>query len=72
MGLFFTPIWSDLAFAERRIALVIGNSAYHYKPFLPNTLNDAQAMAAKFKEAGFDVVSAHNDLGYLPFKRAIR
>ena len=51
---------------------MIGNSAYHYKPFLPNTLNDAQAMAAKFKEAGFDVVSAHNDLGYLPFKRAIR
>jgi hypothetical protein len=45
MGLFFTPIWSDLAFAERRIALVIGNSAYHYKPFLPNTLNDAQAMS---------------------------
>src|SRR5262245_22362594 len=71
-GLLLVPLWSDSAFAERRVALVIGNSAYQYSPALPNPARDAQAIAAMFKKAGFDVVSAHLDLGSLQTKRAIR
>ena len=72
LGLVFTSIWADLAFADRRVALVIGNSAYQNAPVLANPANDAQAVAAKFKEAGYAVVISLNDLGNLPFKRAIR
>jgi len=61
-----------ITFADRRVALVIGNSEYQNATALPNPTKDAQAIATKLKEAGFAVVSAHNDLGNLPFKRAIR
>ena len=44
------------ASAERRVALVIGNSAYQNAPKLPNPVNDARAVAALLKNAGFDVV----------------
>ncbi|HUQ28474.1 MAG TPA: caspase family protein [Usitatibacter sp.] len=39
---------------EQRIALVIGNNAYQAGP-LRNPVNDATAMAARLKAAGFDV-----------------
>ena len=64
-------IWADPAFAERRVALVIGNSNYQYAPPLPNPQRDAQAMTAMFQKAGFDVVSAQTDAGVSKFKRAI-
>jgi hypothetical protein len=60
------------ALADRRIALVLGNSNYQHAPALSNPVTDAQAMAAKFRQVGFDVVSAHFDVGNLQFKRAIR
>ncbi|MEM8811013.1 MAG: caspase family protein [Pseudomonadota bacterium] len=47
--------------AANRIALVIGNSAYENVPYLPNTKNDAAAMAGAFTRLGFDVIEA-NDL----------
>src|SRR5712691_2393570 len=72
LGLLLAPISFDSAFAERRIALVIGNSAYENAAPLPNPTKDAQAMAEKFKQAGFAVISAHYDLGNLQFKRVIR
>jgi Caspase domain len=43
------------ASAERRVALVIGNSAYQNVPKLPNPVNDARAIATLLKNAGFDV-----------------
>jgi len=72
LGLFFATIRADSAFAERRVALVIGNSGYQNAPVLPNPARDAKAIAAMFTKAGFDVVSAQYDLGNLDFKRAIR
>jgi Caspase domain len=66
------PIWSGSALADRRLALVIGNSTYQLAPTIPNPTRDAQAIAAEFTKAGFDVVSAHYDQGNLQFKRAIR
>jgi Caspase domain/Putative peptidoglycan binding domain len=69
LALICTPVWSDSAYAQKRIALVVGNSAY--TPALPNPTMDAQAVAAKFKDAGYDVKVKY-DLGYLDFKRALR
>jgi uncharacterized caspase-like protein len=45
------------AAAERRVALVIGNSAYVNAPALRNPRNDAQAMAAVLGELGFEVIT---------------
>jgi uncharacterized caspase-like protein len=58
--------------AERRVALVIGNSAYQSASRLDNPVNDATAVAELLKQARFDVVTARTDLGVLDFKRAIR
>jgi hypothetical protein len=64
-------IWANPAFAERRVALVIGNSAYQNAPALPNPRRDAQAMAAMFQRAGFDVVSVQTDAGVFQLRQAI-
>src|SRR5580704_9545684 len=39
---------------------------------LPNTINDANAIAALFRSVGFEVVTSRTDLGVLDFKRAVR
>ncbi|MBI5331550.1 MAG: SUMF1/EgtB/PvdO family nonheme iron enzyme [Betaproteobacteria bacterium] len=44
---------------EKRVALVIGNSAYVQSP-LRNTLNDAVAMAEKLRALGFEVIEKHD------------
>jgi hypothetical protein len=64
-------IWAAPAFAARRVALVIGNSNYQNAPALPDPRRDAQAMAAMFQKAGFDVVNVATDVGNLQFKRAV-
>ncbi len=48
------------AFAEKRVALVIGNSAYKNVAALTNPANDAKAVAATLKRLGFDVTLAAN------------
>jgi uncharacterized caspase-like protein len=58
--------------ADKRVALVVGVSAYQNAPMLPNPARDARAMATMFQKSGFDVVSALYDTGNLEFKRAIR
>jgi peptidoglycan hydrolase-like protein with peptidoglycan-binding domain len=64
-------VWTHPASAERRVALVIGNSAYQNAPALPDPARDAQAMVAMFQKAGFDVVSAQSDVGISQLKRAV-
>src|SRR6478609_811205 len=63
---------SQPAFAEKRIALVIGNSAYEKVAPLPNPANDAGAMATMLKGAGFDVVDLKLDLKANEMRRALR
>jgi hypothetical protein len=58
--------------ADRRVALVIGNSTYKNASSLPNTINDSTAIAALFKSVGFEVVISRTDLGVVDFKRAVR
>ena len=60
------------AFAGKRVALVLGNSTYQNAPPLPNPVNDAAVIAAKFKEAGFDVVDSRHDLPAAETRRALR
>src|ERR1043166_3622169 len=60
------------ALADKRVALVIGNSAYKHAPALPNPSRDAKAMVAMFERGGFSVVTAQYDAGNLEFKRTIR
>jgi uncharacterized caspase-like protein len=60
------------AFAEKRVALVLGNSAYQNAPLLTNPVNDGSVVAAKLKEAGFDVVDSRHDLSASATRRALR
>ncbi|MDB5598122.1 MAG: hypothetical protein JWN71_166 [Xanthobacteraceae bacterium] len=46
--------------AERRVALVIGNSAYKFAPVLANPKNDAADVAQSLRRLGFDVVEGHD------------
>ena len=71
-GLFFLAISGNAALADRRVALLVGNSGYQNVPRLPNPSNDATAMARMFKGAGFDVVDLRLDVSNLEFKRALR
>jgi outer membrane protein assembly factor BamD (BamD/ComL family) len=62
---------ADPALADKRVALVIGNSRYQNVPQLPNPARDAQAIFEKFKAAGFEVDKAYVDLSYLDFGRVL-
>jgi hypothetical protein len=46
------------AFAENRLALVIGQSAYRSVPALPNPANDAKAVTQMLTDSGFEVSTA--------------
>src|SRR5436190_5681170 len=63
---------SQPAFAEKRVALVIGNAAYQNVARLPNPVNDAATIATTLKGAGFDVVDSRHDLGAADTRRALR
>ncbi|OQW53321.1 MAG: hypothetical protein A4S14_16190 [Proteobacteria bacterium SG_bin9] len=60
------------ASAERRVALVIGNSSYEHVARLANPANDADAIAATFRNAGFDVIEAKRDVKYNETRRLLR
>src|SRR5215813_12542794 len=57
--------------ADQRVALVIGNSDYRNVSRLPNPTNDAEAIGALFKKAGFDVVNLRRDLDVSEMRRTI-
>ncbi len=60
------------ASAEKRVALVIGNSAYQNAPRLTNPSNDAAIMAATLKKSGFDSVVLRPDVSKDSMRRALR
>src|SRR6266403_1399257 len=60
------------AFAEKRVALVLGNSAYQNVARLPNPVNDGAVIAATLKNASFDVVEERHDLTAAETRRALR
>jgi uncharacterized caspase-like protein len=60
------------AFADKRVALVIGNSAYQNAARLVNPASDAAAMAATFRNANFDIVESRADLAATEMRRTLR
>ena len=68
---FAAVIASAPALAERRVALVIGNSAYKHAGELTNPVNDATDMAAALTKVGFQVIDGM-DLDKSSFDRKIR
>ena len=57
---------------ERRIALIIGNSAYRNVPALANPHQDAQAVADVLRKVGFQLVDVEFDLSREDFIATIR
>jgi hypothetical protein len=59
------------AYAAKRVALIIGNSSYENVARLANPVNDAAAITATLKEAGF-IVDARQNLRIADMRRALR
>jgi uncharacterized caspase-like protein len=70
-GLLALGGWSQSAAAQKRVALVIGNSAYQNTAKLDNPKNDAADMAATLKQLGFKVLEGR-DLEKAAMDRLIR
>ena len=60
------------AWAEKRVALIIGNGAYVNVPPLPNPPRDAAAMADMLRAAGFNSVKSKTDLGAEAMRSELR
>jgi uncharacterized caspase-like protein len=65
-------LFSQSALAEKRVALVIGNSNYRSVARLQNPANDAAAVTAMFKSAGFDVVDTKLNLAVGELRKTLR
>lgn len=69
---------ADPAAAERRVALVVGNSAYEHVTGLANPRNDAEAISSALRRLGFRVIEGLDlrnrefELKVREFTRAIR
>ncbi|MES2196150.1 MAG: caspase family protein [Pseudomonadota bacterium] len=55
-----TLITASAAFADKRVAFVVGNGAYKNVAALPNPAVDARSMAKVLRNVGFDVVEGAN------------
>src|SRR5262245_8897898 len=69
LSLFFA---SDAALADKRVALVIGNSTYQNAPQLTNPAKDALAIGEMLRKAKFDVVETVRDADNQEMRRALR
>ena len=58
--------------ADKRVALVVGNSAYKSAPKLGNPANDAALIGGMLKKAGFDTVDVRQDLNAPEMRKALR
>ena len=63
--------WADHAQAQKRVALVIGNSDYQHTTKLSNPRNDATDMSAVLKGLGFEVIDGF-DLTKAAFDAKVR
>ena len=72
VAVLLSGLLSSAAYAEKRVALVIGNGAYLKVSKLSNPTRDAAAVGAMFKTAGFDAVEVRSDLGGSAMRRALR
>jgi TRAP-type mannitol/chloroaromatic compound transport system substrate-binding protein/uncharacterized caspase-like protein len=71
VAFFLSMLLPSIALAQKRVALVIGNSAYEQTSKLTNPTNDARDMAASLKRHGFQVIEGL-DLDKPAFDRKVR
>jgi len=63
--------WAGTALADKRVALIVGNSQYtHISPKLPNPANDAKDLAHVLESLGFEVI-LKIDIGKGDFERSL-
>lgn len=67
-----TWLGTGAALAEKRVALVMGNSAYKNVAKLANPVNDAALVGGMFRKAGFDTVDIKLDLNVAEMRKALR
>jgi uncharacterized caspase-like protein len=67
----FVSLIASSAYADRRVALVIGNGAYKQAAPLANPANDARAVAESLQRLGFEVVSGF-DLSNADMRKTVR
>jgi cytochrome c556 len=72
MGIAFAVAMACPAMAERRVALVIGNSEYQAVAKLNNPQHDAQALSTALRNLGFDQVTMKTELGRDQLVSALR
>ena len=72
LTVWLTLLVSHPALAEKRVALVIGNSTYQKVAKLSNPANDAAVVAAMFKSAGFDMVESKLNLTISELRKTLR
>jgi hypothetical protein len=53
-------VCSSPSYADKRVALVVGNGGYENTAALPNPVNDAKDVAAALKDLGFEVIVETN------------
>jgi hypothetical protein len=58
--LIISAFLASAAYAEKRVALVIGNGTYQKVPTLPNPPNDAADIAGSLQRLGFSVKPVMN------------
>jgi formylglycine-generating enzyme required for sulfatase activity len=71
---FFILFCTTLLFSqrsERRLALVVGNSAYEHLSILPNAGKDADSITVALKDCGFDVIPTPKNLDKKTFEKTI-
>ena len=56
LALLLTALFSLPAFAEKRVALVVGNATYSHVSPLQNPINDARLLADALRSIGFTVI----------------
>ncbi|TFV48721.1 caspase family protein [Bradyrhizobium niftali] len=67
-----TGLGTGSALAEKRVALVMGNSAYKNVARLANPANDAALVGGMFRKAGFETVDVKLDLNVVDMRKALR
>ena len=72
IGLLVLAFAGRPALADKRIALVIGNSAYQTAGLLANPVKDAAAVTELFRRARFEVIESRRDLNNTDMRRALR
>ena len=71
LSVLILTFWVGTALADKRVALIIGNSQYaHLSPKLVNPANDAYDIAQALGSIGFDVI-LRTDLGQGEFEHAL-